>query len=114
MQSRIQFGVRANEMGTNRKQRWKNRQPKTMQEALRLCLDYAQHKHNRSVARVAELMGVSECDAVAQLTRFYRGNAEAPEVMKALTLAMQDIAGHRENVRKSDAPELELFEGGEE
>ena len=163
-------------MGTNKRQRWKNRQPKTMQEALRLCLDYAQHKHNRSVARVAELMGVSEwviykylsegsipsqrirpfefaCDAtfvtqyiaasaqklvidipsgsasseeelldlqntvndaVAQLTRFYRGNAEAPEVMKALTLAMQDIAGHRENVRKSDAPELELFEGGEE
>lgn len=31
-----------------------------MQEAIRLCLDYALHKHNRSVARVAELMGVTE------------------------------------------------------
>lgn len=42
------------------RQRWKPRQPAHMQEAIRLCLDYAVHKHNRSVARIAELMGISE------------------------------------------------------
>ncbi|ROO28225.1 hypothetical protein [Salinisphaera orenii] len=40
--------------------RWKKRQPNSMQEALRLCLDYAAHKHNRSVQRVADLNGISE------------------------------------------------------
>lgn len=158
------------------RKRWKHRQPASTQEAIRLCLDYAQHKHNRSVARVAELIGVSEwviykwmsdgsipsrrirpfefaCDctyvtqtiaasaqklvidiptghsvdqadlldlqntlndAVSQLTSFYRDSAEAAEVMKSLARAMKDLAGHRENVRKSDAPELALFEGDDE
>lgn len=27
------------------KRRWKPRQPASMQEAIRLCLDYALHKH---------------------------------------------------------------------
>lgn len=158
----------------NRK-RWKPRQPGDMQEAIRLCLDYAVHKHNRSVARVAELIGTSEwviykwmskgsipserirpfeftCDAtfitqyiaysaqklvidipsgtpcnqddlldlqntlnntVSLLTQFYRGEAETGDVLQGVSLAMSQLAGHRENVRKYDSPELGLF-GGEE
>jgi predicted site-specific integrase-resolvase len=158
------------------RKRWKPVQPASMQHAIRLCLDYALHKHNRSVARVAELIGTSEwtiykwmtdgsipskrirpfefaCDAtfithyiatsaqklvidipagragsqdelldlqnqlndaVSLLTRFYRGEAEAADVLQGVTLAMQQLAGHRENARKHDAPELALFEGGEE
>lgn len=40
--------------------RWKKKQPNSMQEAIRFCLDYAVHKHNRSVQRVADLNGISE------------------------------------------------------
>jgi len=156
------------------RKRWKPVQPQTMQHAIRLCLDYAVHKHNRSVAQIGELIGVSEwtiykwmseasipsrrirpfefaCDAtfvtqhlaasaqklvidipsgkgagqrelldlqnalneaVSLLTHFYRGDAETPDVLQGVTRAMQDLAGHRENVRKHDAPELGLFEGG--
>jgi len=157
------------------RRRWKPRQAATMQEAIRLCLDYALHKHNRSVARVAELVGVSEwviykwmsegsipskrirpfefaCDAtfvtqyiavsaqklvidipagraagerdlldlqnalnsaVSLLTSFYRDEAKPENVLQGVTLAMMQLAGHRENVRKSAAPELDLF-GGED
>lgn len=153
------------------RKRWKPVQPQSMQHAIRLCLDYALHKHNRSVARVAELIGTSEwtvykwmsdasipskrirpfefaCDAtfitiyiassaqklvidipagqpgnqdelldlqnqvnesVSLLTRFYRGEAMAEDVLHGVTCAMQKLAGHRENVRKHDAPELALF-----
>lgn len=158
------------------RRRWKTRQPTTMQEAIRLCLDWAQHKHNRSVAGVAEINGVTEwtiykwmsdgsipskrirgfefacgatfvtqyiaisaqkiiidipvgrtCDeaglldlqnnlnvAVSLLTRFYRGEAEASEVLQGTTDAITQLAGHRENVRKHDLPELDLFAGGDE
>lgn len=47
-------------MGTVTRRRWTPRQPRDVQQAIRLCLDYAIHKHNRSVARVADLVGVSE------------------------------------------------------
>ncbi len=152
--------------------RWKPVQPRDMQHAIRLCLDYALHKHNRSVARVAELIGTTEwsiykwmsegsmpsvrirpfefaCDAtfvtqyiatsaqkliidipagrpsdeaglldlqntlnesVSLLTRFYRGEAEADQVLEGVTQAMVGLAGHRVNVSKHDAPELALFE----
>lgn len=162
-------------MGTKPRKRWRARQPSSMQEAIRLCLDYAVHRHNRSVARVAELVGVSEwaiykwmhegsmpsvrirpfefaCDAtfvtqyiassarklvidipsgapaarddllelqntlnaaVGLLTRFYAGEAEDADVLEGVTRAMRELAGHRENVAKSEAPELGLFEGGE-
>jgi len=158
------------------RRRWKARQPATMQEAIRLCLDWALYKHNRSVARIAELNGVSEwviykwmsegsipskrirpfefaCDAtyitqyiavsaqklvidiptgrdcdestlldlqntlndaVSLLTRFYRDEAEPADVLQGVTKAMTKLAGHRENVRKNDAPELSLFEGDDE
>ncbi|KMQ74036.1 hypothetical protein [Marinobacter subterrani] len=154
------------------RKRWKPVQPQTMQHAIRLCLDYAVHKHNRSVARVADLIGTSEwtvykwmsegsipskrirpfefaCDAtfvtryiassaqklvidipsgrsgnqdelldlqnqlnesVSLLTRFYRGEAEAEDVLQGVTCAMQQLAGHRENVVKHEAPELGLFD----
>jgi hypothetical protein len=153
------------------KKRWTHRHPSTMQEAIRLCLDYALHKHNRSVAQVAELIGTSEwviykwmsdgslpskrirpfefaTDAtyvtqhlaasaqklvvdiprgksesqdtlmdlqnavntsVQLLCQFYKGDAEAGEVMAGITTAMNRMAGHRENVRKHLAPELPLF-----
>lgn len=158
------------------RKRWKPAQPQSMQHAIRLCLDYALHKHNRSVARVAELIGTTEwsvykwmsegsipsvrirpfefaCDAtfvthyiatsaqklvidiptgragsqdelldlqnqlnttVSLLTRFYRGEAEAADVLQGITVAMQQLAGHRENVCKHDAPELALFGGDPE
>jgi len=157
------------------RKRWKPQQPQTMQHAIRLCLDYALHKHNRSVPRVADLIGTTEWtiygwmkdgsipskrirpfefatdatfvtqyiaasaqklvidipagrstsqdelldlqnhlnDAVALLTRFYRDEADAKAVLFGVTQAMEKLAGHRENVRKHDAPELALFEGGE-
>ncbi|SFT74304.1 hypothetical protein [Halomonas saccharevitans] len=157
------------------RKRWKPTTPQTMQHAIRLCLDYALHKHNRSVPRVADLIGTTEwtvygwmkdgsipskrirpfefaCDAtfvtqyiaasaqklvidipvgrassqdelldlqnrlndaVAQLTRFYRSEADAADVLHGVTQAMEQLAGHRENVRKHDAPELALFEGAE-
>ncbi|MEX0732881.1 MAG: hypothetical protein WD057_18975 [Aquisalimonadaceae bacterium] len=159
-----------------KKQRWKPRQPATMQEAIRLCLDYALHKHRRNVARIAELMGTSEwvvykwmseasipskrirpfefaCDcnfitqyiaasahkllidipagqpadqdelldlnnalndAVNLLTRFYRGEEDATDVLQGVTAALVQLASHRENVRQHAAPELALFGGDEE
>jgi hypothetical protein len=43
-----------------KRKRWKPAQPQSMQHAIRLRLDYALHKHNRSVARVAEPIGTTE------------------------------------------------------
>lgn len=42
------------------RRRWKKVYPQSMQQAIRLCLDYAQHKHNRSAQRIGDLIGVSE------------------------------------------------------
>lgn len=39
---------------------WKRIQPNSQQHAIRLCLDYAEKKHNRSVARIGDLIGKSE------------------------------------------------------
>lgn len=158
------------------RKRWTTRQPKSMQEAIRLCLDFSLHKHNRSVARVGELCGVTEwtiykwmqegsipsirirpfefaCgatfvtqyiglsagkllidipsgrdvdqndlmdlqntvnSAVKLLTDFYRGKAEGNDVLLGVTAAMEQLAGHRENVRKHSEPELALFGEGDE
>lgn len=167
------FGEGQMNAGTNARSRWKPVQPHNMQHAIRLCLDYALHKHRRSVARVAELVGTSEwtiykwmsegsmpsyrirpfefaCDAtfvtqyiatsaqklvidipagipasqeglldlqntlnhaVGLLTEFYRGSADPDDVLEGVTQAMRQLSGHRENVCKSAAPELQLFEG---
>jgi hypothetical protein len=147
--------------------------PTNLRHAMELCLKDARRKHNRSVERVADLMGVANhwslykwmesgrlpailirpfehacgahyvteylatsahrllveipsgrpvadgdlvvlqlgvSEAVALLARFHRGEAEAGETIGALTRVMADLAGHRENVAKSMAPELALFE----
>lgn len=42
------------------RKRFKARQPTSLQDAIRLCLDFALHRHNRSVARIGELCGVTE------------------------------------------------------
>ena len=158
------------------KRNWKRVRAQDQQSAIRLCLDYALEHHNRSVARVAELMGTSEwaiykwmskgsmpshqirpfeyaCDpqgrstfltqyiatsarklvidiptgrrsaeievadmqvaagdAVAILMRFYRGSADGGETTAALTRLIEGAAWHRDNVAKTAAPELGLFE----
>jgi hypothetical protein len=38
---------------------WKRMQPTSLMHSLRLCKDFARDRHNRSVERVADLMGVS-------------------------------------------------------
>lgn len=43
-----------------RRRSGKRVQPRTLQEAIRLCLDHALARHHRSVARVAELVGTTE------------------------------------------------------
>lgn len=49
-------------------------------------------------------------EAVELLARFYRGQADSSDTLRSLSGVMAQIAGHRENVMKLDAPELELFE----
>ncbi|WP_449392794.1 hypothetical protein [Eoetvoesiella caeni] len=53
-------------------------------------------------------------DAVGLLTRFYRGDSEPADVLQGVTQAMAKLAGHRENVGKHAAPELDLFGGDDE
>lgn len=52
-------------------------------------------------------------ESVRLLTLFYRGQVDAAEVLSGITDAMQELAGHRENVRKHGEPELDLFGEGE-
>ncbi len=49
--------------------------------------------------------------AVSLLTSFYRDEAKPEDVLQGVTLAMMQLAGHRENVRKSAAPELTCSAG---
>lgn len=42
------------------KRRWKKRQPDSMQQAIRACLDYAEHRYNANAKRIGDLMQVSE------------------------------------------------------
>lgn len=53
-------------------------------------------------------------DAVSLLARFYKGEIESDQVVGGITQAMGQLAGHRCNVEKAAAPELALFDGGEE
>lgn len=39
--------------------RWKNRQPTSLRQAMEWCLEHARTRHNRSVDRVAEQMGLA-------------------------------------------------------
>jgi hypothetical protein len=65
-----------------------------------------------NAGEVNELQG-SFSEAMGLLIRFYQGESEANTTINALNNVMSDIAWHRENVRKSDSPELSLFEGEE-
>lgn len=38
---------------------WKKRQPASLRQAMELCLEHARARHNRSVDRVADLMGLN-------------------------------------------------------
>lgn len=38
---------------------WKNRQPGSLRQSMEWCLEFARVRHNRSVDRVADLMGLS-------------------------------------------------------
>ena len=38
---------------------WKNRQPASLRQGMEWCLEFAREKHNRSVERVADLMGLN-------------------------------------------------------
>lgn len=62
----------------------------------------------------SEILELNEAfnDSIKLLSRFYKGEAEAEDTISALTSVMCDLARHRENVIKGDAPELDLF-GGE-
>ena len=157
------------------KRRQVNSHPRSQRDAIRLCLNHAREKHNRSVARIADLVGTTEwavykwlakgampsdkirpfefacgvhhlttyltsgahkllidipsgrpatedsllelhtgfSEAVELLARFYRGQADNDDTLYALGGVLAQLAGHRENVLKHGAPELELFEEDE-
>jgi len=49
-------------------------------------------------------------DAVGLLIKFASGQANVEETVAALTRSMSDLAYHRENVQKAEAPELDFGE----
>lgn len=154
------------------KRNWKRVRPSSLREAMELCLEFAREKHNRSIDRVADLMGlpskwtlykwlesgrlpanmirpfehacgatfmtgwigqsahklvidipqgkaasdmdISElqarlADAMGQLIRFYKGEANADQTVAGITDVISGLAWHRENVSRQAAPELDLF-----
>lgn len=76
--------------------------------AHKLVVDIPRGKKAKDSDLLALQTGFNE--ALNLLASFYQGEAEADETIAALTSAMAEIAGHRENVSKSLAPELGLFE----
>jgi len=154
------------------KRNWKKVQPNSLSHAQELCQEHALAKHNRSVANIADLMGLSNkwnlykwlengrmpailirpfenaCgidfitqylaasdhkllidiptgrkadegqindlqlsfnEAVSHLIKFYQDGGEINESIINLNAVMRQLAWHRENVSKSQAPELDLF-----
>lgn len=55
---------------------WKRVQPTSLTHALRLCKDHAKDVHNRSVERIADLIGVS-----ADLLYKWLGNGRMPAIV---------------------------------
>ncbi|TXT37425.1 MAG: hypothetical protein FD135_3601 [Comamonadaceae bacterium] len=47
-------------MTTKPRHDWKRLQPNSLRTALELCKDHAREKHNRSVERVADQMGITD------------------------------------------------------
>lgn len=62
---------------------------------------------------MAELQ-MSFAEAVNSLARHYEGKADAETTIAAITRAMAGLAWQRENLAKSQAPELDLFPIDEE
>jgi len=47
--------------------------------------------------------------AVGALIRFYAGKADAAETLGSIQAGMEGLGFHRENVKKVDCPELDMF-----
>ena len=47
--------------------------------------------------------------AVGALIRFYAGKADAAETLGSIQRGMEGLGFHRENVKKVDCPELDMF-----
>lgn len=62
---------------------------------------------------IAELQG-RLADAVGCLIRFYQGNADVEQTEATITGVMDDLAYHRENVKRVAQPELAFDEGHDE
>ncbi len=154
-----------------KRKNWKQTQPTSLRHALELCKDYARERHNISVERIAERMGLADhwtiykwiqngtlpsvrirsyenaCgidfvtrwlaisadkmlidipsgrnissisiqstqealnSAVGALLRFSSGNEEANETISNIQNAMEELAYHRENIKKHSEPEFEF------
>lgn len=84
-------------------------------------LAYSAHKllvdipdgHRARDTEINDLQGSFHA-AVGALIQFYQGNADASEALAEIHTVMSDLAFHRENVAKAQAPELALFEVEEE
>ncbi|GAB2182638.1 hypothetical protein DLREEDagrD3_28610 [Denitratisoma sp. agr-D3] len=150
---------------------WKRVRPHSLLNAMQLCVDFARERHNRSIERIADLMGVqshtlykwlgtgrmpanlirpfenacccnyvtwwlahgahkllidiplgrkatemdvaqlqeSISEATTTLIRFYSSNASIDDTIAQLTVALEGLAWHRENVSRQATPELDLF-----
>ncbi|PIP98522.1 MAG: hypothetical protein COW76_20385 [Shewanella sp. CG18_big_fil_WC_8_21_14_2_50_42_11] len=74
----------------------------------KLLIDIPIGKPLRDVS-VIEMQGAFN-DAMSLLIKFASGNASTDETVAALTRSMSDLAYHRENVLKVEAPELDFGE----
>lgn len=72
----------------------------------KLLIDIPIGKPLRDVS-VIEMQGAFN-DAMSLLIKFASGDAAVEETVAALTRSMRDLAYHRENVQKADAPELDF------
>ncbi|MFK5985913.1 MAG: hypothetical protein QM479_10875 [Pseudomonadota bacterium] len=50
-------------------------------------------------------------ESINLLAKFYKNDADTEETIAALTDTIKRLAGHRNNVEKSNDPELNLFNG---
>lgn len=78
----------------------------------KLLIDMPSGKPAKDTDLIALQTGFN--DALNQLARFYQGNADTDETLSALTATLSEIAAHRANVKLAHAPELGLFEEGDE
>lgn len=65
-----------------------------------------------SVGNLAEVQA-NAAEAMALLTRFYAEGSDAESTLAAVTRTLTEFAYHRQNVQKTAAPELALFDEGQ-